>query len=140
MDVLTPEQRTKNMKAIRSKDTKMEVLLAKTLWSKGVRYRKNNRTIFGTPDLSIKKYKIAVFVDSEFFHGKDWEKEKYRIRTNRDFWWTKIEGNIRRDKTVNKFLVDNGWKVLRFWSKEVHKNLNLCVEKIINVIGEQKNV
>lgn len=140
MDVLTPEQRTKNMKAIRSKDTKMEVLLAKTLWSKGVRYRKNDRSIFGTPDLSIKKYKIAVFVDSEFFHGKDWEKEKHRIKTNRDFWWKKIEGNIRRDQTVNQFLVDKGWKVIRFWSKEVHKNVNLCVDKILSEISEQKIV
>ena len=140
MDVLTPEQRRRNMKAIRSKGTKMEVLLAKTLWSKGVRYRKNDRSIFGTPDLSIKKYKIAVFVDSEFFHGKDWEKEKYRIKTNQDFWWKKIEGNIRRDQTVNQFLVDKGWKVIRFWSKEVHKNLNLCVHKIISEISEQKVV
>jgi len=140
MDVLTPEQRTKNMKAIRSKNTKMEVLLAKTLWSKGVRYRKNDKSIFGTPDLSIKKYKIAVFVDSEFFHGKDWEKEKNRIKTNRDFWWKKIEGNIRRDQAVSQFLVDKGWKVIRFWSKEVHKNVNLCVDKIISEISEQKVV
>lgn len=140
MDVLTPEQRTKNMKAIKSKSTKMEVLLAKTLWSKGVRYRKNNKTVFGSPDLTIKKYKIAIFVDGEYFHGKDWEKEKYRIKTNREFWWKKIEGNILRDQTVNQFLVDNGWKVLRFWSKDVHGNLNLCVDKIITVISEQKDV
>ena len=140
MDVLTPEQRTKNMKAIRSKNTKMEVLLAKKLWSKGVRYRKNDKTVFGSPDLTIKKYKIAVFVDSEYFHGKDWETEKYRIKTNSEFWWKKIEGNIHRDQIVNQFLVDNGWKVLRFWSKEVHKNLNLCVNEIFNVISKQKDV
>jgi DNA mismatch endonuclease, patch repair protein len=140
MDVLTPEQRTKNMKAIRSKNTKMEVLLAKTLWSKGVRYRKNDKTIFGKPDLSIKKYKIAVFVDSEYFHGKNWEKEKYRIKTNREFWWKKIEGNIQRDQTVNQFLVDKGWKVIRYWSKDIHKNLNLCVDEIINEIRVRKDV
>lgn len=140
MDVLTPEQRTKNMKAIRSKNTKMELLLAKSLWSKGIRYRKNDKSVFGRPDLTIKKYKIAIFVDSEYFHGKDWETEKYRIRTNQEFWWNKIESNQKRDQIVNCFLVDKGWKVLRFWSRKVSKNLNLCVNQIIAVIEEQKHV
>ena len=139
MDVLTSEQRTKNMKAIRSKNTKMELLLAKSLWAKGIRYRKNNKSVFGRPDLTIKKYKIAIFVDSEYFHGKDWETEKYRIKTNREFWWKKIEENQKRDNIVNKFLVDKDWKVLRFWSKEVLKNLNLCVDEIITVISEQRD-
>ena len=139
MDVLTPEQRTKNMKAIRSKNTKMELLLAKSLWAKGIRYRKNDKSVFGKPDLTIKKYKIAIFVDSEYFHGKDWNTEKYRIKTNREFWWKKIEENQRRDQTVNRFLVDKGWKVLRFWSKEVLENLNLCVDEIITVIREQRD-
>jgi len=139
MDVLTPEQRTKNMKAIRSKNTKMEVLLAKALWSKGVRYRKNNKTVFGRPDLTIKKYKIAIFIDSEYFHGKDWKTEKYRIKTNRKFWWRKIEENQKRDKIVNSYLVDKDWKVLRFWSQEVHKNLNLCIDEVLTIIDKQQN-
>jgi DNA mismatch endonuclease (patch repair protein) len=140
MDVLTPEQRTKNMKAIRSKNTKMELLLAKSLWAKGVRYRKNDKTVFGKPDLTIKKYKIAIFVDSEYFHGKDWETDKYRIKTNREFWWKKIEENQKRDQTVNSYLVEKEWKVLRFWSQEIRKNLNLCTSNIIAVINERKNV
>ena len=140
MDVLTAEQRTKNMKAIRSKNTMMEVLLAKRLWNKGIRYRKNDRSVFGKPDLTIKKYKIAIFVDSEYFHGKDWNEEKYRIKTNREFWWKKIEENKKRDVVVNNFLVDKEWKVLRFWSQEIRKNLNLCVEKIEAAIDHQKNV
>jgi DNA mismatch endonuclease (patch repair protein) len=139
MDVLTAEQRTKNMKAIRSKNTKMEVFLAKALWAKGIRYRKNDKSVFGKPDLTIKKYKIAIFIDSEYFHGKDWEIEKHRIKTNREFWWKKIEENQKRDKTVNKFLVDKDWKVLRFWSQEVRKKLNLCIDEIVTVINEQKN-
>lgn len=85
MDVLTVEQRTKNMKAIKSKNTKMEVLLAKALWSKGIRYRKNDKSVFGRPDLTIKKKKVAIFVDSEYFHGKDWNVEKHRIKSNRVF-------------------------------------------------------
>ena len=140
MDILTPEQRSKNMRAIRSKDTKMEILLAKALWSRGVRYRKNDKTVFGKPDLTIKKYKVAIFVDSEYFHGKDWEREKYRIKTNREFWWGKIESNQRRDQIVNSFLVENGWEVLRFWSKDIRKILNLCTDQIFTVINEKKHV
>lgn len=140
MDVLTPEQRTKNMKSIKSKNTKMELLLSKSLWAKGIRFRKNDRTVFGKPDLSIKRYKIVVFVDSEYFHGKDWDKEKHRIKTNQEFWWKKIEGNQERDRVVNKYLVDNGWKVIRFWSQDVRKKLNLCIDEILQSIKERKNV
>jgi DNA mismatch endonuclease (patch repair protein) len=139
MDVLTKEQRTKNMKAIKSKNTKMEVLLAKSLWAKGIRYRKNDKTVFGKPDLTIKKHKIAIFIDSEYFHGKDWNKEKYRIKSNREFWWKKIQENQKRDNLVNSYLVDNEWKVLRFWSQEIRKNLNLCIEKIEATIDQQKD-
>ncbi|PVD54097.1 very short patch repair endonuclease [Terrimonas sp.] len=130
MDVLTKEQRRKNMQAIRSKETKDEVLLAKALWQRGHRYRKNDKTVFGKPDLTFKRYKLAIFVDSEYFHGKDWDTEKHRIQTNRDFWWAKIEGNMKRDSRVNEELVKTGWKVLRFWSKEIRKNLANCINKI----------
>jgi len=130
MDVLTKEQRRKNMQAIKSKGTKDEVLLAKTLWNLGYRYRKNNKSVFGKPDLTFKKNKLAIFVDSEYFHGKDWETEKFRIQTNRDFWWKKIEQNIKRDKIVNEELSRNGWKILRFWSKDIRKNLASCITKI----------
>lgn len=139
MDVLTPEQRSRNMKAIRSKNTKMEILLAKALWAQGIRYRKNDKSVFGKPDLTIKKYKIAIFVDSEYFHGKDWETAKYRIKTNRLFWWNKIESNQNRDQLVSTYLVNHGWKVLRFWSQDVSKNLNLCIYQINTVINEQQH-
>lgn len=118
------------MKAIRSKATKDEVLLAKTLWRLGHRYRKNDKTVFGKPDLTFKRHKLAIFVDSEYFHGKDWDNEKYRIQTNQDFWWAKIESNMKRDKQVNNELVKTGWKVLRFWSKEIRNNLANCINKI----------
>lgn len=118
------------MQAIRSSGTRSEVMLAKALWNKGYRYRKNDRGVFGVPDLTFRRKKLAVFVDSEYFHGKDWEKEKYRIKSNRDFWWPKIEGNIRRDTTVNERLLSEGWTILRFWSRDVQKNLVNCVLKI----------
>lgn len=130
MDVLTKEQRHKNMQAIRSKGTKDEVLLEKALWQRGYRYRKNDSTVYGKPDMTFKKRKIAIFVDSEYFHGKDWNTEKYRIKTNRDFWWTKIEGNMKRDNQVNHYLQAEGWKVLRFWSKEIRKDLINCIKII----------
>ncbi len=130
MDVLTKEQRRKNMQAIKSRATKDEVLLAKTLWHRGHRYRKNDKTVFGKPDLTFKHHKLVIFVDSEYFHGKDWMIEKHRIQTNRDFWWAKIEGNMKRDKRVNEELVKTGWIVLRFWSKEIRKSLASCVDKI----------
>ena len=131
MDVHTPSQRSKNMRAIKSTGTKGEIRLAKALWHLGYRYRKNNKTVFGKPDLTFKKYKVAVFVDSEFFHGKDWETEKHRIKSNQEFWHKKIERNIERDKEVNHYLLSNNWFVFRFWSKEIKNNLDKCLEIII---------
>ena len=118
------------MQAIKSKNTKDEILLAKALWQRGHRYRKNNKAVFGKPDLTFYKYKVAVFVDSEYFHGKNWETEKHRIKTNRKFWWAKIEANMQRDLKVNELLVNSGWKVLRYWSKEIRKNLAYCIREI----------
>ena len=130
MDVHSKEQRRKNMQAIKSTGTKGEILLSKALWKLGYRYRKNDKSTFGKPDLVFKRLKIAIFVDSEYFHGKNWDTEKYRIKSNREFWWKKIEGNINRDKIVNDYLQDNGWTILRFWSNEVQKNLESCVQLI----------
>lgn len=134
MDRLTPEQRRKTMQAIKSTATKGEVRLAKALWKLGYRYRKNNKKIFGKPDLTFAKYKIAIFVDSEFFHGKDWETEQLRIKTNREYWIPKIERNIQRDEEVNSFLIDKNWTVLRFWSKDIEKNLEVCLARIEGTI------
>ncbi|HSN47506.1 MAG TPA: very short patch repair endonuclease [Flavobacterium sp.] len=130
MDNLTSIQRSKIMRAIRSTNTKDEVRLAKALWHLGYRYRKNNKKVFGTPDLTFKKLKIAIFVDSEFFHGKEWEFQKSRFKTNQEFWQKKIERNIQRDIEVNKYLTDKGWRVIRFWSSEIKNNLDDCIAKI----------
>ena len=95
--------------------------MAKALWNQGYRYRKNNRTVFGTSDLTFKKLKIAIFVDSEFLHGKDWETQKDRVKTNTEFWQKKIEHKIQRDIEVNNYLESQNWKVLRFSSLEIKK-------------------
>ncbi|QGK73421.1 very short patch repair endonuclease [Flavobacterium sp. SLB02] len=126
------------MRAIKSKDTKEEILLSKALWKKGHRYRKNNKKVFGTPDLTFKKNKIAIFVDGEFFHGFNWEEKQHQINSNREFWISKIERNIERDKIVNKFLIENGWKVIRFWITFVKKNLQDCVLIIEKEIENSK--
>lgn len=138
MDKLTPEQRKKNMQAVRSSGSLIEVRLAKALFAEGLRYRKNDRLVFGKPDLTLKKYKIAVFVDSEFWHGKDWEKRKNDHKSNREFWLKKIERNIQRDIEVNQRLSNEGWKVVRFWGQEIKENLNSCTKKILEIINETK--
>ncbi len=139
MDVLTKEQRQKNMRAIKSKGTKIEVLLGKALWARGIRYRKNNKTIFGKPDFAIKKYKIAIFCDSEYFHGKDWETNKLRIKTNTNFWHRKIEQNIKRDELVNRTLKEEGWSIIRFWGEEIKKDIDNCIIKIERILQEKKS-
>jgi DNA mismatch endonuclease (patch repair protein) len=130
MDVLTKEQRRKNMQAIHSKDTKIEILLGRALWKAGYRYRKNDKLVLGKPDFTFKSYKLAVFCDSEFWHGKDWKNQQKRIGTNKEFWIIKIQNNINRDKRVNRELKKHGWTVLRFWGPDIKKNLNKCLKKI----------
>lgn len=136
MDNHTSEQRHKNMQAIKSKDTSIELLLRKRLWKEGIRYRKNYNRVCGKPDIAITKYKIAVFCDSEFWHGKDFEKSTERIGTNSDYWQLKIKRNIERDLAVNNALTEAGWTVLRFWGKEIVKNTDDCINKIKETIEE----
>jgi DNA mismatch endonuclease Vsr len=139
MDRHTKEQRRRNMQAIKSIGSKIETILAQALWAKGFRYRKNNKKVFGKPDFTFKKYKIAVFVDGEFFHGKDWEIRKHDLKSNHEFWFAKIERNMRRDTEVNDKLTSEGWKVLRFWGKDIKKNLEFCVSEIEQEINRAKN-
>ncbi|MDR1180239.1 MAG: very short patch repair endonuclease [Spirochaetales bacterium] len=136
MDVLTPEQRHKNMSHIRSNNTSIEILLRKALWREGIRYRKNYNKLPGKPDIAITKYKIAIFCDGELWHGKDWKNKKKRIKTNRDYWIQKIERNIARDTENEKKLEGMCWTVIRFWGNEIKKNLTGCVDEIKEAIYE----
>ena len=135
MDKLTKEQRRKNMRAVKSKGSKIELLLGKAMWAKGLRYRKNDKTVIGKPDFTFKKYKVAIFCDSEFWHGKDWEIRKHEHKSNIKFWHQKIERNIERDKEVNIELSKDGWEVLRFWGKEIERDLINCLIKVENAIN-----
>lgn len=140
MDDLTKEQRKKTMSLIRSKDTQIEIMLRKALWKKGYRYRKNVNTIFGKPDIVLPKYKIAIFCDSEFFHGKDWDQLSARILKgdNSSYWYSKIQRNINRDMEVDRTLHGEGWKVIRFWGSDIKKNLAECVRTVDEAVQEIK--
>lgn len=139
-DNLTKEQRHKNMSHIKSQDTSIEVRLRKALWRKGYRYRKNYKQLPGKPDIAILKYKIAIFCDSEFFHGKDWEVLKPRLQKgdNADYWVPKIQRNLERDDEINKKLLFLGWTVVRFWGKDITKNTEECVKVIEETVWDLK--
>jgi len=126
------------MRAIRSKDTKIERKLRKELWRKGYRYRIHYPDLPGKPDIVFLKLKIAVFCDSEFFHGFKWKEQKKNIKSHRDYWIPKIEANMKKDKFNTKKLEKNGWIVLRFWGKKIEKNLEDCVKRIEQTILERK--
>lgn len=128
------------MQHIKSKDTKIEVVLRKALWKKGLRYRKNYSVLPGKPDIVFTRYKIAIFCDSEFFHGKDWEVLKPRLEktNNSEYWVRKISRNQERDEEVNKQLLALGWTVIRFWGKDILKKTDECVKVIEETLFEMK--
>lgn len=136
MDVLTKEQRRKNMQHIRNKDSRIELILRKALWEKGYRYRKNYKDLPGKPDIVLTKYRIAIFCDSEFFHGKDWPELEQRLKksNNSDFWIKKISGNIERDRQVDEELGAMGWTVLRFWGEDIKKDTVGCVKAVEDAV------
>lgn len=139
MNHKTKEQISYNMKRVKNKDSYIEVSLRCELWSRGLRYRKNVKTLYGKPDIAFIGRKIAIFVDSEFWHGYNWEVKKEEIKSNREFWIPKIERNIQRDKEVTEYLIKEGWIVLRFWGDEIKKDVKSCADTIEKVYEERKN-
>lgn len=129
-------ERSENMRRIRSKNTKIEIALRKALWHRGYRYRKNYAALPGKPDIVLTKQKIAIFCDSEFFHGKDWEILKPQLEhgKNGEFWIKKISRNRERDDEVNKQLLFFGWTVIRFWGKDILKDTDECVKVVEEAI------
>lgn len=134
------EKTRKNMRRIRSKDTSIEVLLRKRLWRDGYRYRKNYNKLPGSPDIAITKYRIAIFCDSEFFHGKDWGKLKSRLEHGKNprYWIKHIEENMERDCRVVRELESLDWTVIRFWGKDIKKDLDGCLQVIEETIFNKK--
>lgn len=133
----TEEQISYNMKRVKNKGSEIETLLQKELWSRGLRYRKNVKGITGKPDIAFIGKKIAVFCDSEFWHGYDWENRKKDFKSNTEFWIHKIERNIQRDIEVTNELETQGWIVIRFWGKEIKKNVSGCADEIERIWKER---
>lgn len=135
-DVMTREQRTKNMKAIRS-ISKLETIVAKELWKNGIRYRRNSKTLFGKPDISIQKYKIVIFIDSCFWH--QCPLHATMPKSNTGFWRKKLERNVERDKEVDEYYLQKGWHIKRVWEHEIKNDLDKVVEELLAFIQEIKN-
>ncbi|WP_274474082.1 very short patch repair endonuclease [Mangrovimonas aestuarii] len=129
----TTKKRSRIMSKIRSKNTKPELRFRKALWKTGIRYRLNNK-LPGKPDISIKKYKLAIFIDGEFWHGYQWNERKETIKSNRKFWIPKIERNMQRDREVNSKLEEMGYTIFRFWSKEINEQLDKCLNDVLTYI------
>ncbi|MBU2900484.1 very short patch repair endonuclease [Maribacter dokdonensis] len=128
----TTPQRSKIMSKIRGKNTKPELAFRKALYAAGYRYRIDYKKLIGKPDIALLKYKTVIFIDGEYWHGKNWEERKPKIKTNRDFWIAKIERNIQRDQEVNQELKRLGYTVFRFWETQVKKNLENCLQITIS--------
>lgn len=137
MELETTSQRSNIMKAIKSKNTSIEVLFRKTLWHLGIRYRKNMKLCSCHPDIIITKYKIAIFCDGDFWHGR--ELKNRRIKHNEEYWTEKIRRNIERDLENTIQLRDNGWIVLRFWESDIKSNLDMCIDIVRYNIKLRKN-
>lgn len=123
------------MQAVRSFGSDIEIRLGRALWMAGFRYRRNNRGIFGNPDFTLRKKKIAIFADSEFWHGKDWARRKHQHKSNIEFWHNKIGANRKRDQLVNRTLRAQGWAVVRFWGKEIIRDVDSCVAVVRDVVA-----
>lgn len=132
----TKEQISYNMKQVKNKDSKIEILLRKELWSRGLRYQKNTNKVFGHPDIAFIGKKIAVFCDSEFWHGYNWEERKNDFKSHKEFWIPKIERNIKRDAEVTERLKSEGWTVIRFWGNEIKKDTAKCADTIEKAVKE----
>ena len=129
----TKEQISYNMSRVKNKDSAIELALRKELWARGLRYRKNVKSVFGKPDIAFIGKKIAVFCDSEFWHGFDWENKRHEIKSRQEFWIPKIERTMERDIEVTQTLKEQGWIVLRFWGNEIKKNCSACADQIERV-------
>jgi len=136
-DVHTKKQRSYNMSMIRNKDTEPELILRKLLTAHGIRGYRINYKLTGKPDIVFTKYKVAIFVDGCFWHKCP---KCYREPdNNKEFWVEKINGNMKRDKKVNRQLGEKRWKVLRFWEHLLRKNPNFVCKKIIEELHKRKN-
>lgn len=125
---------SKRMANVKLKNGTAETLIAKGLWHEGIRYRKNHRSLPGSPDIAITKFKVAIFIDGEFWHGQNWCERKLRLKSNNEYWIEKIEENMARDEKNDRLLKDTGWTVIHIWEKEALKNTEQCIKNILSFL------
>lgn len=131
MDNLTHDQRSKNMSHIKSKNTSLEILVRKRLFSDGFRYRINVSKLPGKPDIVLPKYHTVIFVNGCFWHRHNCKKATIP-KTNTDFWTTKFERNVKNDELNYSLLRNLGWHVIVVWECEIESDLNSLISLIEN--------
>ena len=136
MDRITPEQRSKVMSSIRAK-SRLEDKVAHELFKRGLRYRRNNRKLLGTPDISIQKYKVVIFIDSCFWHSCPLHGN--RPKSNVEFWNKKLDRNIEKATEVNAYYKEHGWHIMRVWEHDLKEDYEGTIERIETFIREAKN-
>lgn len=134
-DKITPEQRSKVMQSIHAQ-SKLENQISKALWKKGLRFRKNVRNLYGTPDISIKKYKLVIFIDSCFWHSCPLHGKM--PKSNQEFWQKKLQRNVEHDKEVTSYYLDKGWNIMRIWEHDIKENFDHIIEIIFSFVEEAK--
>ena len=137
MDNLTKEQRRKNMQHIRSTGTVPERAVMEALKKKKIYFATYVSKIIGKPDIVFRRKKVAVFIDSDFWHGHP--KRCIMPKTNSNYWKKKIEGNQKRDKLVNAELKNNGWVVVRLWEYDIKHSFEKSFQKILNAINKDES-
>ena len=133
----TSPEISKRMSHVKTKKNSAEVMIAKSLWHRGYRYRLNYKALPGSPDVALTKYRIAIFIDGEFWHGKNFEQRKNKLKNNKDYWIEKIQENIDRDLRNDKLLRQMDWYPIHFWSNDVIKYCNQCIDEIIYTIEDR---
>lgn len=138
MDRLTENQRARTMRAIKSKGSKIEKTIRAALREQGLEFETNYDGAQGKPDIAFPDLKIAVFCDSDFWHGYNWDEHKHDFKSNQEFWWNKIERNMERDKEVTQQLTRSGWTVIRLWGHQIREELDDCLQEIQSAIQQRK--
>jgi len=133
MDVFSKKKRSEIMSKIRSKNTKAELIVFRELQKRKIYFQKHYKKTIGSPDIALPRKKIAIFIDGDFWHGRNFSKTKKRLP--KKYWQEKIGSNILRDKRNMTKLKRQGWKVLRIWERELLKNKEGAIGKIINFLS-----
>lgn len=134
-DKITPEQRSKVMQSIHAQ-SKLENQVSKALWKKGLRFRKNVHNLYGTPDISIKKYKLVIFIDSCFWHSCPLHGKM--PKSNQEFWQKKLQRNVEHDKEVTSYYLDKGWNIMRIWEHDIRGEFNQTIDDILSFVEKIK--